>query len=123
MKHFRKLSVLWVLMLVIAAFACTSFTAYAEESSVAESSVTSSAQDKTEKPKKERNIVKSVAISLGIGIVGTGIIVFLIYRGYKTNGQTEPYLYTKKAPLDLSVSTDTLVNTVLDKKKIEKNQS
>lgn len=122
MKKLRKLSVLWVLTLVILTMAGASLTAYADDTPSESSAVTSS-QTAEKKPKKERNLGKGIAIGLGVGVVGTGISVFLVWRSYKTNGQSEPYLYTKKAPLDLSESRDTLIDTIIDKTKIEKQNN
>ena len=34
---------------------------------------------------------KTIAIAIGVSVVGTGITVFLIWHSYKTNGQSEPY--------------------------------
>ena len=34
---------------------------------------------------------KTILIAAGVSIAATGITVFLIWHGYKTNGQSEPY--------------------------------
>lgn len=73
--------------------------------------------------KEKKNPVKIILISLGVGLAISGVSVFLIAHGYKNNGKSEPYPYNKKAPLDLSVRTDTHIDTKLEKKKIEKNEN
>ena len=81
----------------------------------------SSAQAKNEK--NSSDLLKTILIALGISVAATGITVFLIAHGYKTNGKTEPYPYNKKAPLDLSVNEDIHVDTRLEKRKKEKNDN
>ena len=51
----------------------------------------------------------------------TGITVFLIWHGYKTNGQSEPYTYKKNAPLTITNSEDVHVDTIVNRRKIERN--
>lgn len=64
---------------------------------------------------------KIIAISAGVSIVVTGIVVFMIFNSYKNNGKTEPYPYNQKAPLQLTESNDILVDTRITKIKIEKD--
>ncbi len=80
-------------------------------------------KSKSQKEKKEPDLMKTVLISMGISAAITLIVVFAIYYGYKSNGKTEPYPYNKKAPLDLSVSEDIHVDTDVTRRKIEKNNN
>ncbi|MDD6489468.1 MAG: hypothetical protein PUG48_06625 [Clostridia bacterium] len=82
--------------------------------------VTVSKDSEKDKPK---NMGKVIGIAAGISIVVTGIVVFCIYTSYKTNGKTEPYQYGNKAPLQLTHSTDMLIDTKITKRKIEKNNN
>ncbi len=60
--------------------------------------------------KKSVNWLKIILISVGISLVITIIVVLVIYNGYKSNGQTEPYEFKNKAPLDLKETEDILVD-------------
>lgn len=64
---------------------------------------------------------KTIAIAIGVSILATGITVFLIFNSYKTNGQSEPYTYKKKAPLELSDAEDIHVDTIVTRTKIERD--
>ncbi len=83
--------------------------------------------NKTDKSgkKKDKSVswVKIILISFGISAVVTGITVYFIYNGYKHNGKTEPYEYTKKAPLDLTDSQDELVDVRVTSVHIERNNN
>ena len=70
-----------------------------------------------------RDPFKIVVYSIGISAVVTGFVVWRIYSGYKYNGQTEPYLYTKNAPLTLTRTDDRLINREVNKRKIERNNN
>lgn len=59
--------------------------------------------------------------ALSISVLVSLLSVFSIYRSYKSNGKTEPYPYNNKAPLDLKVSEDVLVDTDVRRRKIEKD--
>ena len=72
----------------------------------------------SKKTKTSGDWVKIILISVLISAVVTGITVFFIYRGYKHNGETEPYEYTKKAPLELTGQEDTLVDVRVTSRKI-----
>ncbi len=66
---------------------------------------------------------KTILIAAGVSIAATGITVFLIWHGYKTNGQSEPYTYKKNAPLELTKSEDVHVDTIVNRRKIERNDN
>lgn len=66
---------------------------------------------------------KTIAIAIGVSVVGTGITVFLIWNSYKTNGQSEPYTYKKNAPLELSSAEDIHVDTIVNRRKIERDNN
>lgn len=69
----------------------------------------------------KKNWLKIILIALGISIIGTGIIVYIIYRGYKYNGMTEPYEYKDKAPLELSDREDVLIDVHVTTRHIERD--
>lgn len=71
----------------------------------------------------EKDPFKIIAYSLGISIVVTGFTVVKIYRSYKYNGQTEPYQYTKNAPLSLTRTNDELIDREVNRRKIERNNN
>ncbi len=66
------------------------------------------------------NWVKVGGISLLISIVVTGAVVVMIYHGYKHNGKTEPYPYDSKAPLELTDTEDILVDTDIQRERIQR---
>ncbi len=72
--------------------------------------------------KKSVNWLQVILISVGISAIVTGITVAIIYKGYKHNGMTEPYEYTKKAPLELTDKEDELVDVRVTSRKIERNR-
>lgn len=80
-------------------------------------------QSSSSKNKEEVSWPKLILISLGISAVVTGITVLFIYNSYKNNGQTEPYKYNEKAPLELSEKTDSLVDVRVTKRRIEQNNN
>ena len=57
-----------------------------------------------------------------ISTIGTIVIVIWIYSGYKFNGQTEPYSYSRKAPLELTGSEDVLIDRQIRRERIERNR-
>ena len=57
-----------------------------------------------------------------ISTIGTIVIVIWIYSGYKFNGQTEPYPYSRKAPLELTGSEDVLIDRQIRRERIERNR-
>ena len=65
---------------------------------------------KDDSQKKSPNWGMIIPISLVISLVVTGIAVWMIYRGYKYNGMTEPYEFKNKAPLDLKEREDDLID-------------
>ena len=58
-----------------------------------------------------------------ISIIGTGLIVYFIYRGYKYNGMTEPYEFKNKAPLELKDREDALIDVHVTTRRIERNNN
>ena len=75
------------------------------------------------KESKQKDWLKIILIALGISVVATGITVYIIYRGYKYNGMTEPYEYKNKAGLDLAVREDNLVDVHVTSVHINRDQS
>ena len=73
--------------------------------------------------KQEKNWGKIILIAVIISIIGTGLIVYFIYRGYKYNGMTEPYEYKNKAGLDLAVREDNLVDVHVTSVHINRDHS
>ena len=45
----------------------------------------------------------------------------MIYRGYKYNGQTEPYEFKDKAPLELREKEDVLIDVRVTTEHIERD--
>lgn len=70
---------------------------------------------------EEKSLGKNLAIGLGAGFVIALIVCICIKVSYKNHGHTEPYKYDENAKLTLIDSTDVLVNTHVEKRKIEKN--
>lgn len=85
-----------------------------------QNSVENSAAEQTAKKSKNksRDWAKIILISVGVSAVITLIWVLSIYHSYKTNGRTEPYPYNQKAPLELKLSEDILIDTNVERKKI-----
>lgn len=75
------------------------------------------------KKKKTVSWPKVIIIAVVISVIITGASVFGIYHSYKHNGMTEPYEYTKKAPLELAVKEDDLVDVKVTKRQIERNNN
>lgn len=73
--------------------------------------------------KGDKNWVKIILIALGVSLAVTGITVYIIYRGYKYNGMTEPYEYKNKAGLDLAVKEDRLVDVHVTSVHINRDNS
>ncbi len=72
---------------------------------------------------EDKSLGKSLAIGLGSGFVITLIVCICIYSSYKKHGATEPYKYNENAKLTLIDSSDVLVNTHIEKRKIEKDNN
>lgn len=68
-----------------------------------------------------KSIGKSLAIGIGSGFVIALIVCVCIYFSYKKHGATEPYKYEENAKLTLIDSSDVLVNTHVEKRKINKD--
>ena len=73
--------------------------------------------------KQEKNWGKIILIAVIISIIGTGLIVYFIYRGYKYNGMTEPYEFKNKAPLELKDREDALIDVHVTTRRIERNNN
>ena len=113
-----------VMMIVTVLMSC-SWAVYASSESSSSTASASSQVPTTgnSTDKEKKNPVTTILISLGAGLAVSGIAVFIVASGYKNNGKSEPYPYNKKAPLDLRVRTDNLIDTEIEKKKIEKNNN
>lgn len=72
---------------------------------------------------KHKDWLKIILIALGASAAITGITVWIIYRGYKYNGMTEPYEYKNKAGLDLAVREDNLVDVHVTSVHINRDHS
>ncbi len=81
--------------------------------------------DQTLKESKEKKTswVKVILVALGVSAVITGVVVYIIYRGYKYNGMTEPYEYKNKAPLELREREDQLVDVHVTSRKINRDNN
>lgn len=75
------------------------------------------------KEKEEKSLGKNLAIGLGAGFIIALIVCICIKSSYKNHGHTEPYKYDEKAKLTLIDSSDVLVNTHIEKRKIEKDNN
>lgn len=73
------------------------------------------------KNSEEKSLGKNIAIGLGSGFVIALIVCICIKVSYKNHGHTEPYKYDENAKLTLIDSTDVLVNTHVEKRKIDKD--
>lgn len=81
------------------------------------------ATGKSKSEPEKKNWLQIILIALGVSIVGTGLTVYFIYRGYKYNGMTEPYEYKDKAPLELSDREDVLIDVQVTTRHIERNNN
>ncbi len=117
-KIFMKLAVL-VFAVTFLAFCSVAVYAAPASGSSGNSTTSSASSSKT----KDKNIVKDILCSVGIGVLGGGISVGVVFFRYKTNGRSEPYPYNKKAPLSLTSSEDVHIDTKLEKHKIEKQNN
>lgn len=77
----------------------------------------------TSQPRGQRpvNWFKVGGMAFLISTIGTIVTVAMIYRGYKYNGRTEPYPYSRKAPLELTDSEDILIDTQIRRERIERD--
>lgn len=71
----------------------------------------------------KKDWLKIILVALGVSLAITGITVFIIYRGYKYNGMTEPYEYKNKAGLELAVRDDQLVDVHVTSVHINRDHS
>lgn len=112
-------------MIIVTVLMSCSWAVYASSESSSSTASASSQVPTTgnSTDKEKKNPVTTILISLGAGLAVSGIAVFIVASGYKNNGKSEPYPYNKKAPLDLRVRTDNLIDTKIEKKKIEKNNN
>lgn len=121
-KTFARIFVLIMAVLSISLF---SFGVYAYGENIDEPEETTAAcedyQTLSTSDSDIPNLGKIILVSFAIGVVVSGVTVFIIFRSYKTNGQTEPYTYKKKAPLTLTKSEDIHVDTKIVRKKIERD--
>lgn len=69
----------------------------------------------------EKITVGGVLSSFGIGLLIAVIVCVAIFVSYKKHGATEPYRYNEKTNLALSESSDILVDTKINKRKIDKD--
>lgn len=67
------------------------------------------------------SVGKNIAIGIGSGLVITLIVCICIFISYKKHGATEPYNYKENAKLVLIDSSDVLINTHVEKRKIDKD--
>lgn len=65
--------------------------------------------------------VGDVLSSFGIGLLIAVIVCVCIFVSYKKHGKTEPYRYNEKTNLALSESSDILVDTKIEKRKLDKD--
>lgn len=70
---------------------------------------------------EEKSVGKSLAIGISAGLIISIVVCVCIKVSYKTHGQTEPYKYDENAQLTLIDSSDILINTHVEKRRIEKD--
>ncbi len=78
------------------------------------------ASSKSRTNDSDKSLGKSLGIGIGSGFVITIIVCICILISYKKHGVTEPYNYTENAKLTLIDSSDVLINTHIEKRKISK---
>ena len=66
------------------------------------------------------NMGRTIGTSLVVSIIGSVVAVLVVFGRYKFNGRTEPYPYTRKAPLELTDSEDVLVDQYIKTERIER---
>ncbi len=66
------------------------------------------------------NMGRTIGTSLVVSIIGSVVAVLVVFGRYKFNGRTEPYPYTRKAPLELTDSEDVLVDQYVKTERIER---
>lgn len=71
--------------------------------------------------REQKNMSRIILTAAGVSIVVTAFAVFSIWNSYKTNGQSEPYPYDDKAPLQITDSDDILVDTHVERKLIKRD--
>ncbi len=76
------------------------------------------AESKSQTSDSEKSLGKSLGIGIGSGFVITVVVCVCISVSYKKHGTTEPYNYTKNAKLTMIDSSDVLINTQIEKRKI-----
>ncbi|MCI5656270.1 MAG: hypothetical protein SOT80_01745 [Candidatus Pseudoruminococcus sp.] len=131
----KKSSVLIAVLMVAMLFAGISCFAYEQEAipTEAEASVseitdneaveTQEIQIYESKSSEDKSLGKNLAMGIGSGFVIALIVCICIYFSYKKHGATEPYKYDENAKLTLIDSSDVLVNTHIEKRKIEKDNN
>lgn len=125
MKKNHTFARLFVLIMAVLSISLFSFSVYAYGENTDESEDTAAVSEEYQTlsaaDHEQPDLVKIILRSFGIGAVVSGVTVFIIFRRYKTNGQTEPYTYKKKAPLTLTKSEDIHVDTKIVRRKIERD--
>ena len=98
-------------------------TSQTDISSSQKTTAVSSAEESSHKKERSKkpDFNKIIIVSIGISAIISLSTVCCVYHGYKSNGKTETYPYNK-APLNLRVSQDTLIDTNVTKIKIQKNK-
>lgn len=130
----KKSSALVAVLMALMLFAGISCFAYEQEATPnkAESSVSEVTANEAvetqeiqlyEASSEDESLGKNLAIGIGSGFVITLIVCVCIYFSYKKHGATEPYKYDENARLTLIDSTDVLVNTHIEKRKINKDNN
>lgn len=95
-------------------------TAVYEYDSSYDYDIVPTAKSSSSSGEKSTDWLKIIIVALVISILGTGLTVYFIYRGYKYNGMTEPYEYKDKAPLELSDREDVLIDVHVTTRHIER---
>ncbi len=123
----KNIRVIFSLMIMaVVSLSLFSLSASAASATDMESNSSAQVQQIAKSSSKSKSVDingKTIAIAVGASIVITGITVFLIWHSYKTNGQSEPYTYKKNAPLELTHSEDVHVDTIVNRRKIERNNN
>ncbi len=124
----RRMQIFFSMMIMaVLSLSLFSFSASAAQDTLAQDDgtpqIVQTAKSTSSKKSSSGITGKTIAIAIGVSVVGTGITVFLIWHSYKTNGQSEPYTYKKNAPLQLTSSEDIHVDTIVNRRKIERNNN
>lgn len=126
MKNIKlaKISVLFMMICVM--IFSFSYTVSAEEIPDSDAEIITVAANRTEtvstKREEPKNMGRIILTAAGISIVVSLCSVIYIFHSYKTNGQSEPYPYDKKAPLELTEREDIMIDRKVERERINHDE-